>query len=154
MTLNYFKLSVFFNITSITGSFFLKSSAYWYPEQILHICVACIAYTSPTNCAQSIEFIFSSSYNQPIVPVEWTSRSEYTSSDRNCNTNINVLFSWYFNTCKMLPVKALTTWPRSCFVEITSYFFSSLFRPDCFHKICWRSAILLRLNPRAFSNNL
>lgn len=34
-----------------------------------------------------------------------------------------LLFSCYFNTGKMLPVNALTTWPQTCFEQITSHFF-------------------------------
>lgn len=82
---------------------------------------SCIYWLDTTNnCAYSIKVIVSSSHNQTIVPDH--------KSRRGVNliwitTRNSVLFSWYFNACKMLPVNALTTWPRSCFVGITSHFF-------------------------------
>lgn len=104
----------------------------------------------PNNYAQSIGFIFSSSHNQPVVPFQQTcrSQSEVSINDRVLKATYiivhnTLLFSWKHDSCKVLPVDALTTWPRSCFVEITSHFFPSLFPKDLL-KVCRSAEVQFR----------
>lgn len=71
----------------------------------------------------------------------------------NSVCNGKALFSGYYNIYKMFPVKALTTWPKSCSTEIASCVLLRSF-PTCFHKICRGPPYYRGLNSASSCNNL